>query len=82
MTQLLLWSTWIYFLKTLIIIIWNLIAFNLKYKSSSFIANNAVLELNFNNSAMQIKNIWNYSHFDLNYYQFEKKKEKDYDFLE
>lgn len=45
---------------------YKIFTFNLKYKSSSFIANNPVLVMNYNNSVMEIKNFKNYSHFALN----------------
>lgn len=58
---------------------YNFFGFNLKFKSSSFIANNTVLVLNYSNSKMRMKNLKNYSHFVLNDYQLENSKEKVYD---
>lgn len=54
-------------------------AFNLRYKSSSFIASNTILALNYNNSAMHIKNLKNRSRIELNDYQLENLKAKAYD---
>lgn len=46
----------------------KIVAFNMRYKSSSFVANNTILVLN-QNSLMQIKNLKNYSHVILNEHQ-------------
>lgn len=43
---------------------YKIFAFNLKYKSFSFIANNIVLGLN-NNYVMYIKNVKNFSQIEL-----------------
>lgn len=59
---------------------YKLFTFNLKYKSSSFIANNTVLVMNIDNSVMRIKNLKNYSHFDLNENHLEILKDKTYEF--
>lgn len=52
----------------------KIVAFNMRYKSSSFVANNTILVLN-QNSFMQIKNLKNYSHIILNEHQLLKLKE-------
>lgn len=56
--------------------IYIFLSFNLRYKSSSFVADNMILVLNFNNFTMRIKNLKYYSHVDLNECQFQKIKEK------
>lgn len=58
---------------------YKIFAFNLRYKSSSFIANNTILVLNYDNSVMRIKNLRNYSSIDLSDFQLEKLKEVAYD---
>lgn len=51
---------------------YKVVSFKLIDKSSSFVTNNMILSLNFNNPVMKIKNLKNYSYFDLNEYRLEK----------
>lgn len=58
---------------------YKIFAFNLRYTSSSFIANNTILVLSYDYTTMRIKNLRNYSHIELNEQQLEKLKEVAYD---
>lgn len=57
---------------------YKILAFNLKYKSASFVANNIILVLNKNNSDVYIKNLKNYCSIDLNNHQLGRLKELAY----
>ena len=53
---------------------YKVIAFNLKYKNSSFVANNTIIVLNVDNYIMRIKHLNNFFHVDLNDEQLQSLK--------